>query len=41
VWAGQLHGRAGDRLAAAIGGIGYLARELPAQIPRVLAELEV
>ncbi|MEJ7741536.1 MAG: ADP/ATP-dependent (S)-NAD(P)H-hydrate dehydratase [Nocardioidaceae bacterium] len=40
VWGTYLHGRAGDRLAAGIGKLGYLARELPAQIPRVLAELE-
>ena len=41
VWGNQLHGRAGDRLAAAIGGVGYLAREIPPQVPRVLAEIEV
>ncbi|WP_091946729.1 NAD(P)H-hydrate dehydratase [Trujillonella endophytica] len=41
VWAAHLHGRAGERLAAAVGGLGFLARELPAEIPRVLAELEI
>ena len=41
VWAAHLHGRAGDRLAGAVGPVGYLARELPAQLPRVLAEIEV
>jgi NAD(P)H-hydrate repair Nnr-like enzyme with NAD(P)H-hydrate dehydratase domain len=41
VWASQLHGRAGDRLAATVGRIGYLAREIPAEVPRVLAEIEV
>lgn len=39
VWGGYLHARAGERLAAAIGTVGYLARELPAQVPPVLAEL--
>jgi NAD(P)H-hydrate repair Nnr-like enzyme with NAD(P)H-hydrate dehydratase domain len=38
-WAGYVHARCGERLAAAIGPLGYLARELPAQVPRVLAEL--
>jgi hydroxyethylthiazole kinase-like uncharacterized protein yjeF len=41
VWGNQLHGRAGDRLAAAIGRVGYLAREIPPEIPQVLAEIEV
>lgn len=40
-WAAYLHGRAGDRLAVEVGRLGFLARELPAQIPRVLSELEV
>lgn len=39
VWGGYLHARAGERLASAIGAVGYLARELPAQVPPVLAEL--
>jgi ADP-dependent NAD(P)H-hydrate dehydratase len=41
VWGSHLHGRAGDRLAAAVGRVGFLARELPAEVPRVLAEIEV
>lgn len=41
VWAAHLHGRAGDRLAAGVGRLGFLARELPAEVPRVLAEIEV
>jgi hydroxyethylthiazole kinase-like uncharacterized protein yjeF len=41
VWAAHLHGRAGDRLASAIGRVGFLARELPPEVPRVLAEIEV
>ena len=40
-WAAYLHGRAGDRLAARVGVIGFLARELPAQIPQVLSEVEL
>ncbi|KAA1427534.1 NAD(P)H-hydrate dehydratase [Nocardioides antri] len=38
-WAGYIHARCGERLAATIGPVGYLARELPAQVPAVLAEL--
>nr|WP_246314656.1 NAD(P)H-hydrate dehydratase [Kineococcus aurantiacus] len=41
VWASHLHGRAGDRLASSVGRLGFLARELPAQVPAVLAEIEV
>lgn len=39
VWGGYLHARAGERLAAEVGRLGYLARELPPALPRVLAEL--
>jgi ADP-dependent NAD(P)H-hydrate dehydratase len=39
VWAAYLHGRAGERLASSIGPLGFLARELPAQIPAALAEI--
>jgi ADP-dependent NAD(P)H-hydrate dehydratase len=39
VWGAYLHARAGERLAASTGALGYLARELPAELPRVLAEL--
>ncbi|MCC2321771.1 NAD(P)H-hydrate dehydratase [Cellulomonas xiejunii] len=35
----EVHGVAGDRLAAAVGPHGYLARELLAELPRVLVEL--
>jgi hydroxyethylthiazole kinase-like uncharacterized protein yjeF len=41
VWAAHLHGRAGERLAASVGKLGFLARELPAEIPRVQEEIEV
>jgi ADP-dependent NAD(P)H-hydrate dehydratase len=36
LWSVFLHGEAGRRLAAQIGPIGYLARELPAQIPGLI-----
>lgn len=39
VWGGYVHARAGERLAASVGAVGYLARELPAQAPQVLGEL--
>jgi ADP-dependent NAD(P)H-hydrate dehydratase len=39
VWAAYLHGRAGERLASSVGRQGFLARELPAEIPRALAEV--
>jgi hydroxyethylthiazole kinase-like uncharacterized protein yjeF len=41
VWASYLHGRAGERLAATVGRLGFLARELPPEIPRVLAEIDL
>jgi len=40
VWAAYLHGRAGERLAASVGRLGFLARELPPEVPRVIAEIE-
>jgi hydroxyethylthiazole kinase-like uncharacterized protein yjeF len=39
VWAAYLHGRAGERLASSVGRLGFLARELPAEIPGALAEI--
>jgi hydroxyethylthiazole kinase-like uncharacterized protein yjeF len=41
VWAAYLHGRSGERLAAQVGRLGFLARELPPEIPRVLAEVDL
>ena len=41
VWGTYLHGRAGDRLAASVGRLGFLARELLREVPSALAELEV
>jgi ADP-dependent NAD(P)H-hydrate dehydratase len=40
VWAAFLHGRAGERLASSIGPLGFLARELPAEVPAALAEIQ-
>ena len=39
VWGVYLHARAGDRLARRVGPVGYLARELPAEVPAVMAAL--
>lgn len=39
-WGVYLHGRAGDRLARKVGRLGFLARELLAEIPRLMSELE-
>ena len=41
VWASYLHGRAGERLAAEVGRLGFLARELPLQIPKIIAETDL
>jgi hydroxyethylthiazole kinase-like uncharacterized protein yjeF len=38
-WATYLHATAGERLSSAVGGVGFLARELVDQVPPVLAEL--
>jgi hydroxyethylthiazole kinase-like uncharacterized protein yjeF len=38
-WGTAVHGAAGDRLAARIGPLGYLARELADEVPAVLVEL--
>jgi len=40
VWGAHLHGRAGERLASTIGPLGFLARDLAAQIPALLAEIQ-
>lgn len=39
-WGVYLHARAGDKLAARIGRLGFLARELLAEIPVLMHELE-
>jgi ADP-dependent NAD(P)H-hydrate dehydratase len=39
IWGVVLHARAGARLAHRMGPLGYLARELPAEIPAAMAEV--
>jgi hydroxyethylthiazole kinase-like uncharacterized protein yjeF len=39
-WATYLHAAAGDRLAASVGALGFLARELLDAVPAVLSELQ-
>lgn len=38
-WGVYLHARAGDRLAEKHGTLGFLARELPAEIPSLMREI--
>ncbi|MCC6496953.1 MAG: NAD(P)H-hydrate dehydratase [Propionibacteriaceae bacterium] len=38
-WAKYLHAAAGERLAARIGRLGFLAREIVEELPQVLSEL--
>jgi hydroxyethylthiazole kinase-like uncharacterized protein yjeF len=38
-WGVALHARAGDRLAARLGTLGYLAREIPAEVPALMESL--
>jgi ADP-dependent NAD(P)H-hydrate dehydratase len=40
VWGVYLHGRAGERLARRVGPLGFLARELLAEVPALMSELE-
>ncbi len=39
IWAAWLHGRCGERLASSVGSLGFLARELPGEVPAALAEV--
>jgi ADP-dependent NAD(P)H-hydrate dehydratase len=39
-WATYLHAGAGDRLAARVGPVGFLARELVDELPALLTELQ-
>lgn len=39
VWGAFVHARVGERLAAEVGTLGYLAREVPPRVPAVLVEL--
>jgi ADP-dependent NAD(P)H-hydrate dehydratase len=40
VWGAYLHARSGERLAASVGRVGYLAREIARDLPAVLGEVE-
>jgi len=40
VWAVYLHGEAGNTMSARMGKLGFLARELLADIPRVMARFD-
>ena len=40
VWGVYLHARAGERLAKRMGRLGYLARELSAEVPALMSELD-
>ena len=40
VWAAHLHGTAGDHLATRLGRVGYLAREVADEVPRVLSQYD-
>ena len=39
-WGAYVHGRAAERLTASVGRVGFLAREIVGELPRVLAEVE-
>lgn len=39
VWAVAIHARAGERLARRVGSLGFLAREIPAEVPPLLDAL--
>ena len=39
-WGVYLHGEAGNRLSHRLGFLGFLPRELPPEIPRILAAVE-
>lgn len=40
IWSVYLHGEAGRRLAQRIGPLGFLARELPAEIPALMGKFD-
>jgi hydroxyethylthiazole kinase-like uncharacterized protein yjeF len=41
VWGVYLHALAGEALAKRIGRLGYLARELPAEVPALMSKLDI
>ena len=38
-WSVYIHGEAGQRLTRKTGSVGFLAREIPDEIPRILEDL--
>ena len=40
IWGVYVHGEAGQRLSRSVGPLGFLARELPAEAPRIMAEFD-
>jgi ADP-dependent NAD(P)H-hydrate dehydratase len=38
-WAVRLHGKAGEQLSSRCGPVGFLAREIAPEVPRLMAEL--
>ncbi len=40
VWGAYVHARSGERLAASVGRVGYLAREIARELPAALGEVE-
>lgn len=40
LWGVWLHGEAGRRLGRAVGPVGYLARQVPGEVPALLAEAQ-
>ena len=40
LWGVFAHGEAGSRLSETYGAMGFLARELAAEVPRILHEVE-
>ncbi len=39
VWGVYLHAKAGEALSSKLGPLGFLARELPSEVPRLLDSL--
>jgi ADP-dependent NAD(P)H-hydrate dehydratase len=39
MWGVALHARAGAKLAERLGPLGYLAREIPDEVPAIMAAL--
>jgi NAD(P)H-hydrate repair Nnr-like enzyme with NAD(P)H-hydrate dehydratase domain len=39
-WSTYLHAEAGQRLTRKLGAVGFLAREIPAELPRIMEDLK-